>query len=93
MNSKAAVAYTLVMLQEAGFIVAVIDYGSNGIDELDVIRLTFNGHQFLDTIRPQNVWDKIHAISEKTGLKSIATIMDIADIVLPDVIKKVLHEL
>lgn len=89
--SRPDIAYTLVMLKEAGFIEAVIDYGSNVIYELDVIRLTYSGHQFLDTIRPQSTWDKIQAISEKTGLKSISSIMEIADIILPETIKSVLH--
>lgn len=85
------VAYTLVMLKEADFINAVIDYGYNGICELDVIRLTFAGHQFLDIIRPQTTWDKIHDVSEKTGLKSISTIMEIANLLLPETIKSALH--
>lgn len=52
--------------------------------------ITFEGHQFLDTIRPDSVWEKIRTICEKTGLKSIATIMDVADILLPDTLKKAL---
>lgn len=89
--SKPDIAYTLVMLKEANFINAIIDYGCDGICELDVIRLTFTGHQFLDTIRPETTWNKIHDISEKTGLKSISTIMEIADILLPETIKSALH--
>lgn len=89
--SRAEIAYTLVILKEAGFIEAIIDYASNGIDELDVIRLTYKGHQFLDTIRPQSVWDKIYSVAEKANLKSIHAIMEIADIILPETIKSVLH--
>lgn len=89
--SKPDIAYTLVMLKEADFINAIIDYGCDGICELDVFRLTFTGHQFLDTIRPQPTWNKIHDISEKTGLKSISTIMEIADIILPETIRSALH--
>ena len=88
---RAEVAYTLIVLREADFIEAIIDYGSNRIDELDVIRLTYKGHQFLDTIRPQSVWDKIYSVSEKTNLKSISAIMEIADILLPETIKSVLR--
>ena len=89
--SRAEITYTLVILKEAGFIEAIIDYGSGGIDELDVIRLTYKGHQFLDTIRPQSVWDKIYSVAEKANLKSIPAIMEIADIILPETIKSVLH--
>lgn len=89
--SKPTVAYALVLLKEAGFIEAIIDYASDGICELDVVRLTFQGHQFLDTIRPQSTWDKIHAVSEKTGLKSLSAIMEIADILLPETVKDALR--
>ena len=89
--TKPDVAYTLVMLEEAGFIKAVIDYGCDEISELDVIRLTYQGHQFLETIRPKDTWDEIYAVAEKTGHKSLTNIMEIADIILPDVFKSALH--
>lgn len=89
--TKPDVAYTLVMLEEAGFIKAVIDYGCDEISELDVIRLTYQGHQFLETIRPKDTWDKIYAVAEKTGHKSLTSIMEIADIILPDVFKSALR--
>lgn len=89
--TKPEVAYTLVMLEEAGFIKAVIDYGCDEISELDVIRLTYQGHQFLETIRPKDTWDKIYAVAEKTGHKSLTNIMEIADIILPDVFKSALR--
>ncbi len=89
--TKPDVAYTLVMLEEAGFIKAVIDYGCDEISELDVIRLTYQGHQFLETIRPKDTWDKIYAVAEKTGHKSLTNIMEIADIILPDVFKSALR--
>lgn len=89
--SKPEIAYTLVMLEEASFIKASITYISGSIYDLTVIRLTYDGHQFLDVVRPQSSWDKIHSISEKTGLKSISSIMEIADILLLDTIKSVLH--
>ena len=91
--SKSDIAYTLVLLEEAGFIEAEIDYTLEGIHEIDVIRLTFQGHQFLDTIRPESIWKKIHGISEKTGLKSITAIMEIANTLLPDAIKSAIHSL
>lgn len=91
-HSKSDIAYTLVILNEAGFIEAIIDYGDfNCICELEVIRLTYSGHQFIDAIRPQATWDKIYDIAEKTGLKSVAAIMKIADALLPETIKHALH--
>lgn len=89
--SKADIAYTLVILKEAGFIKMIADYGDNGVNELEVIRLTYQGHQFLDTVRPKDTWDKIYTIAEKTGHKSLTSIMDIANILLPETIKSALR--
>lgn len=85
--SRSQIAYTICKLEEADFINAYVQYGNNSISYIVVSSITFAGHQFLDTIRPESVWSKIHSISEKTGLKSISTIMDIAEIILPDTIK------
>ncbi len=85
--SRSQIAYTICKLKEADFINASVQYANNSIYFIAVNSITFAGHQFLDTIRPESVWSKIHSISEKTGLKSISAIMDIAEIVLPDTIK------
>lgn len=85
------IAYTISKMKEAGFLNAAIDYGSDCINIIEVTSLTYDGHQFLDTVRPQSTWDKIRSISEKTGLKSVKAIMEIADILLPDSIKTAIH--
>ena len=89
--SQPQIAYTIVILNEADFIKASIRSASGGIYSISVIRLTYQGHQFLDSIRPEDTWNKIHDICDKTGLKSIATIMEISDLLLPDPIRTVLH--
>lgn len=89
--SRSDLAYTLVLLTEADFIESYIDYADDVIAELTVIRLTYKGHQFLDSIRPDSLWKKIYSISEVTGLKSLSTVMQIADILLPEAIKSALH--
>ena len=80
-------AYTLCKMEEAGFILAQIRYGSGTIYTLEVFSITYSGHQFLDTIRPDSTWNKIHDICDKTGLKSVSAIMDIANILFPETIK------
>ena len=89
--SRSDLAYTLVLLTEADFIESYIDYADDVIEELTVIRLTYKGHQFLDSIRPDSLWKKIYSISGVTGLKSLSTVMQIADILLPETIKSALH--
>lgn len=85
------IAYTVIKLEEAGFITASIQYVSGQIYWIGISSLTFEGHQFLDTIRPASTWDKILSICDKTELKSIKTIMEISDILLPDTIRNALH--
>lgn len=84
-------AYTLTKMEEAGFINATIEFANDSIDFLEISSITYAGHQFLDSIRPESTWNKIHSISEKTGLKSVSAIMEIANILLPETIKSVLH--
>lgn len=90
-HSKSSIAYTLVLLDEADFIKCSISYEGTSIYYLSVIRLTYKGHQFLDSIRPQSTWNKIHTICEKTGLKSLATVMEISDMLLPDTLKAAIN--
>lgn len=89
--SRPQIAYTIVILNEADFIKASIKYVSGSIYFLTVTRLTYKGHQFLDSIRPEDTWCKIHKICDKTGLKSISAIMEISELLLPESIKAALH--
>ena len=89
--SISTVAYTLNILGEAGFIIYSVGFASDCLSDISVFRLTYQGHEFLDTLRPQAFWDKIHDVCDKTGLKSITAIMEIADILLPDRIKSILR--
>lgn len=89
--TKPDIAYTILILKEADFISAAIDHSSVGMDILYISRLTYSGHLFLDTIRPQAFWEKIHSIADKTGLKSLSVIMEIASLLLPDTLKSALH--
>ena len=90
-HSKSSIAYTLVLLDEADFIKCSISYEGTSIYYLAVRRLTYKRHQFLDSIRPQSTWNKIHAICEKTGFKSLATVMEISDMLLPDTLKAAIN--
>ena len=83
-------AYTLTKMKEAGFIDAIIQKESRSIYVLMVSSITYSGHQFLETIRPESTWNKIRSICDKTVLKSISAIMEIANILLPETIKNCL---
>lgn len=54
----AEVGYTLVKLEEAGYINASFKWLNRQIYCSDIYSITFAGHQFLDTIRPASTWEK-----------------------------------
>lgn len=86
------IVYTISKLEEAGFIQAEMQFSDNKISSLAIGSITYDGHQFLDLIRSESTWDKIKAICDKTNLKSVSAIMEIADAILPETIRAALHE-
>lgn len=74
------VIYHLEMLHTQGFVKGVIvDSTMDGMFCLwHSPRLTWDGNEFLDTIRPKGVWEKIKAVANEKGvgltLESIAKI-------------------
>lgn len=79
-------ANTLIVLHEAGFIEIETDYGSNRIVLLDVKRITYDGYQFIETIRPEPVWKKVTSVGKHIGSFSIDVITQIATGVLTSMI-------
>lgn len=71
-------ANTLLALSEADFIEIAADYGSNQITHLDVYRITYAGYQFIESIRPEPVWNKVKSIGKNIGSFSINSISQIA---------------
>lgn len=72
------IANVLLVLHEAGFIVADSIFSEDCIEDILVSRITFNGYQFIESIRPESVWDKVKTISSKVGTFSINAISQIA---------------
>lgn len=80
------IANTLIVLDEAGYIIAARDYGSDRITELNVCRITYDGYQFIETIRPEPVWKKVKSTGKHIGSFSIDVITQIATNVLTSMI-------
>ena len=55
---KEDIAHSAILLDEAGYIDISVLYADNYISSLDIHRITYDGYNFLDSIRPQTVWDK-----------------------------------
>lgn len=77
--SKQDIAYSLVMLEEAGYIHAHIQYADDCILDIIVSGITFEGHKYLDTVRTSAVWEETKkTFKEKAIEMTIETIMLVA---------------
>ena len=73
---------TLLVLDDANFIVCYRNNGDDAIVALDIYRITYTGYQFLESIRPDSVWKKVQTISGNIGSFSLNVISQIATSVL-----------
>lgn len=67
-------AYHLGLLEDAGF----VEFHKNMGGAWRVKRLTWNGHEFLDTIRDAEVWKRTKAGAEKAGNASVSFLWELA---------------
>ncbi len=80
------IANTLLVLDDAGFIVCYRNDGDDAIVALDVYRITYTGYQFLESVRSDTVWKKVKKISGNVGSFSLNVISQIAASVLTQMI-------
>lgn len=82
--------YTALKLYEAGFITADMAKLSH-TDMLKPERITditYNGHEFLNTIREDTMWEKVKDIAAKVGSTSVRTLAEIASTIVTILIQK-----
>ena len=77
--------YTSLKLQEGGYLnLTAIPVCRQRMPAIKSINdLTFAGHEFLNNVRKETIWDKTKSIAGKAGAFSIAALCDIAQ----DVVK------
>lgn len=85
------VANTLLVLDDAGFIVCCYDDGDDAITALDVYRITYTGYQFLENVRSDTVWKKVKKVSNNVGSFSLNVISQIATSVLTQMVNSQLN--
>lgn len=87
--SKNILTYHVHLLAEAGFIEAqnLCSKGPDGYD-WQPKRLTYIGHEFLESIRQEKVWQKTKEITSSLGAASIEITWEIAKTVLADFAKE-----
>ena len=86
------IAYHLDMLvEEAGYIkgVAVMGMSNYGHGYM-MLELTWSGHEFVDTLRDQTVWEKTRSVANTAGVTSAKALLDIGKAVVASVIASAL---
>lgn len=84
--SKEDIDYTLLKLKEADYINGKPSYGNDRLVDFSVGSITWDGHQFLDTIRDPKIWSKAKSIGNKLEDISITLLSKIGTNIIEDVI-------
>lgn len=81
------ILYHQEILEEAGYIKAIIETYTNGIVDITPIRLTYQGHEFLNASLDDDRWDKVKNIMSKSG----GFVMKVAESLLISYLREQLH--
>jgi hypothetical protein len=76
-GDAARLAYHAMLLHQAGFIHAV-DYSGGETLDWRPVYLTWDGHEFLDTIRDKAIWEKTKQGAAAAGGFSVDLLKDLA---------------
>ena len=77
------IVYHCKLLSEAGFINWSPTFdGSNSLYNAFVHGMTYQGHQFLDSVRSPKVWRETKSVAEKVGVFSLNFLSQTASLIL-----------
>ena len=76
-EAEAKLNYHLEMLDQAGLLNAM-ESNAIGHDQWYDLRLTWQGHEFLETIRDPEVWSRTKAGAKKAGNFAMGFVVDLA---------------
>ena len=85
--SEEDVAYTLTQLMSAGYITGYKNYNwkdrklSGHVDDI-----SWSGHNFINTVRPETIWNATKKSAKKMGVASIHGIMSLASTIFNAII-------
>lgn len=85
--SKKDICYSVNKLNEAGYISAEPIPGDDLSDYL-ISDITYVGHEFLQSIKSDSVWNHVKDVSKKAGAMSFPVISSIASNILSQIISK-----
>lgn len=71
--------YTLSKLSEGGYVNMATQWNENALGDCCVNDITYRGHEFLETIRPETVWEKTTAAAAKVGSFGLRMLEKVAE--------------
>ena len=80
--------YSILKMNEAGFINATIERYLSGNIGIEIYDISYDGHQFLDTVRSNKVWKATKKVATDIGSTSVHAITQIATSVITEIIKQ-----
>ncbi len=86
-HSAEMVAYHVMLLAEADLLVA-LDTGGISRFNWTPMRLTYKGHEFLDTVRDGEVWRRTKAGAEKAGVAGLGVLLELGKAYGKEVLKE-----
>jgi hypothetical protein len=75
-NTRAEISYHIQILDEAGLLEAQNLTTMDGYD-WRAKRLTYEGHEFLDTVRDSEIWRRTKETAKSAGVVSVKAIFEI----------------
>ncbi|QHG68185.1 DUF2513 domain-containing protein [Pseudomonas putida] len=75
-RSDVETSYHVMLLAEAGFLKADNVGGMNSF-EWQATRLTYKGHEFLDTVRDPEIWRRTKEGAERAGVAGLGVLLEI----------------
>ncbi|KXB48666.1 hypothetical protein HMPREF3188_00052 [Tissierellia bacterium KA00581] len=86
--SQEDIEYSLLKLDEADFLnIHIVSADNITFYACVIYDITLQGHNFLDSIRPQPVWDKVKAKLNSAGVFSLNSVYQISKILIAEYIK------
>lgn len=85
--SEQDLLYSIINLDDAGFIETVsFVYDGSPLQNISIIRITYCGHEFVETIRPKDIWQKTKTILSGIGTASLPLLSSVSSSLLNDAI-------
>jgi hypothetical protein len=84
-HAASDIKYTVQKLAEAEFISVSVNIAGHAWVSCDVIDITWNGHEFLNTVRGKTIWEATKDRANKLGGFSLKAITTIASAIIQGV--------